>query len=361
MLSVRQADEAARVRRELQIVCAKANAGDRLPSHRDLMRRHHASERMVLRALDGLRRDGLIERRNGVGTFVTGTGRDRPAASVPMCDPGGIIAIARPDRSFFDRCLEVLYRLSTAAGRRVVIHPLDEDQHRFTVPMDARPAGVLLFHQRFAALGARLLAEGHRAVLIGVPDEGRVPQVPCVHGDHVHGGFLATHHLLIRGHRRIAMLSGEGDITHSRRWCGHQRALVEARRRGLAVEASVITQEQLAAWEADPERVVDWWRGEQGATGVACWNDREAARLLAVLTQAHLSVPDDVGLVGFDDLPECRVVHPPLTTIDQRIEQQVGTALELLTATAPPAASHVTVVTPSLIPRRSSEARVHGG
>lgn len=361
MPSPRHVDEAARVLRELQVACIRANPGDRLPSHRDLMRRYHASERMVLRALDGLRRDGFIERRNGIGTFITSAGRGRSTSRMPVCDPGSIIAIARPDRSFFDRCLEVLYRLGTAAGLRVVLHPLEEDQDQVALPAGARPAGILLFHQRFSALGARLLAEGHRTVLIGVPAEGVAPQVPCVHGDHVHGGFLATHHLLIRGHRRIAVLSGHDDITRSQRWSGHQRALAEARRRGLAVDGSVITQDQLVEWEADPERVVGWWRGEQGATGVACWNDREAARLLAVLARAHINVPDDVGLVGFDDLPECRVVHPPLTTVDQHIERQVGVALELLTAVRPPPASHVTTVIPSLIPRRSSDDRVRCG
>lgn len=357
MPSTRQNDEATRVLRELQITCIRADPGDRLPTHRDLMCRHHASERMVLRALEVLRRDGLIERRNGIGTFVTGAGRSRLSTTMPVCDPGSIIAIARPDRSFFDRCLEVLYRLGAAAGLRVVIHPLDDDQG-FALPAGARPAGILLFHQRFAALGARLLADGHRVALVGAPGKDATLRVPCVHGDHVHGGFLATHHLVIRGHKRIAMLSGDDDVTRSQRWCGHQRALAEARRGGLVVSESVITQDQLAQWEADPGQVVEWWQGERGATGIACWNDREAARLLAVLTRAHIAVPDDVGLVGFDDLPECRVVYPPLTTVDQRIEQQVGTALELLTAVRPPPASHVTVVTPALIPRRSSEARV---
>jgi DNA-binding LacI/PurR family transcriptional regulator len=352
-------DEAARVLRELQVLCNRAAPGERLPTHRDLMRRYRASERMVLRALDDLQRLGVIVRRGGIGTFVTERGGTARSTTVlPACAPTSILAIARPDRSFFDRCLEVLHRLTQADGRQVVIYPLEDDNAGLTLPPPAaRPAGIMLFHQRFTALAGRLLADGCRVVLVGTPAHGTITPVPCVYSDHEQGGYLATLHLLHRGHRRLAMLGGDGGLEHTPRWRGHQRAVMEAQTQDPTVTASVITQKDLAAWEADPRLVVDWWQGPHGATGVACWNDREAARLLAVLTRAHINVPDDIGLVGYDDLPDCRVVHPPLTTIDQQIEQQVRAALALLTVSKPMAASR-TVVSPALIPRASSESRV---
>lgn len=360
MTSKRLHDEAARVLRELHLLCDRSAPGERLPTHRDLMQRYRASERTILRALDQLSRNQVIQRRSGIGTFVAPRGGlARSTTQLPRCDPDSVLVIARPDRSFFDRCLEVLHRLTQASGHRLVILPLDESPDTLTPPpLDSRPAGVLLFHQRFAGLGTRLLAGGCRVALVGAPEAGTVTTLPCVYGDHEHGGYLATHHLLIRGHHRIAVLTGDSDLTRSHRWSGHWRALSEARGDGQMVTDSVITQQDLARWEVDPGLVIEWWQGPHGATGIACWNDREAARLLAVLTRAHINVPDDVGLVGYDDLPECRVVHPPLTTIDQQIERQVQAALDLITQAEEVVATHQTVVAPILIPRRSSEARV---
>lgn len=361
MPSHRRLDEATRILQELQHICAKAAPGDRLPTHRDLMRRHRASERMVLRALEELQRSGHIERRNGIGTFVTAVGHGvGSSVALPPCDDATILVITRPDGSFFDRCLEVLHRLAVASGRRLMIHPLDDDRADLALPaLGARPSGVLLLNQRFAALARRLLAEGCRVAVVGAPEIDALPQVPSVHGDHEHGGFLATYHLFVRGHKRVAILGNDADVTRSLRWRGHQRAVTEARRtRGAGIADSIITQLDLTAWEADPQRAVEWWRSDHGATGIAAWNDHEAARLLAVFTRAHISVPDDVALVGYDDLPEGRVVHPPITTVDQQIEQQLRAALDLITRPDPPPASHVTVVMPTLIPRRSSDARV---
>jgi hypothetical protein len=361
MPNARRADETTRVQRELEAVCGKLAAGDRLPTHRELMRRHRASERTMLTALEMLQRAGRIERRNGIGTFVTGASRPGgPTTLLPRCDADSILAIARPDGSFFDRCLEVVHRMGLAAGRRVVIHPMEPGDGPIPLPPPGeRPAGVLLFHHRFAPMGRQLLAAGMRVALVGVPPVDVSPEIPCVHGDHQHGGFLATHHLVTRGHRRLAILGSCGlEVERTHRWRGHQIALAEARRVHGELHDSVLTQADLAAWEEEPGRAVEWWRSDQGASGIAAWNDYEAARLLAVFTRANMSVPDDVGLVGYDDLPLGRVVHPPLTTVDQQIEQQVRVALSLLSQPTPPPASHATIVTPTLVMRRSSEGRV---
>ncbi len=358
MPSNRRIDEATRVARELALACDRRVAGERLPTHRDLMRRHRASERMVLRALDDLQRAGRIERRNGIGTFVTGMARSSANHGLPPCDAETVVAIAQPDASFFDRCLQVLHRVCLAAGRRLLIHPMEVTESLPLPPAGARPAGVLLFQYRFAPLAKRLSAGGCRVALIGAPPVDATPEVPCVYGDHQHGGFLVTRHLLSRGHRRLAMLGGDKAVERTLRWRGHQRALSEARRADPTISDSVVTQADLAAWEATPQLAVEWWRGERGATAIACWNDHEAARLLAVFTRAHIHVPDDVALAGYDDLPEGRVVHPPMTTVDQQIEQQLRAALDLITSPRPPAPSHATVVAPSLLTRESSGARV---
>ena len=67
------------------------------------------------------------------------------------------------------------------------------------------------------------------------------------------------------------------------------------------------------------------------------WNDHEAVRLATVLSRAGVRVPEQVSLVGYDNLPESSLIYPLLTTIDQAIGQQLRLALRLLTQPVPPA------------------------
>ena len=77
-----------------------------------------------------------------------------------------------------------------------------------------------------------------------------------------------------------------------------------------------------------------------------CW-------LLALLLSAGVRVPEDVSIVGYDNLPEGSRVYPQLTTVDQGIERQMRLALRMLTQTNPLAAGR-TLVTPTLLARRST-------
>jgi DNA-binding LacI/PurR family transcriptional regulator len=87
---------------------------------------------------------------------------------------------------------------------------------------------------------------------------------------------------------------------------------------------------------------------------VAAWNDHEAVRLLGQMMRSGIRVPQDVSIVGYDDLPEGRLIHPTLTTVDTSIERQLLTALELLTNPIQPPFNHSVVVLPTLVCRDSS-------
>ena len=73
-----------------------------------------------------------------------------------------------------------------------------------------------------------------------------------------------------------------------------------------------------------------------------------------MLSRAGVRVPEQVSLVGYDNLPESSLIYPQLTTIDQAIGQQLRLALRLLTHPVPPPPSQTVLVTPTLIPRGSS-------
>ncbi|WP_018607343.1 LacI family DNA-binding transcriptional regulator [Uliginosibacterium gangwonense] len=128
------------------------------------------------------------------------------------------------------------------------------------------------------------------------------------------GGYLATRHLVSLGHRRIAFIAGPP--THSdaiSRFEGYQQALAEA---GIVLDPALIVQGDFKenGGVFAMNRLLD-----SGApfTAVFAANDQTALGARMVLSRRGIRVPDDVSLVGFDDLPTSAYLTPPLTTIRQ--------------------------------------------
>jgi DNA-binding LacI/PurR family transcriptional regulator len=331
----------------MEALCEQLSPGDVIPRYPELMRRYNASERSVLWALDELRRRGKILRRHGARTVVAPRGGERPPASTAMSR--SIVAIARPDRSIFDQAMSQLCDLTEEAELSLVcrfIHGEVPSIEEFT----ERPLGYIVFRRDLLPLARELQAAGNRVVTLGIPGQGEIPGVPNVHGDHETGGYLATKHLLDLGHGHLAAYS-DSDIQNTARGRGYERALNQARKAGQTVQLSYMDQTT-----ADPEAIRHYLTGPDAPTGILCWNDREAIRLLGLLHKAGIRVPEDVSLTGYDDLPEGHVLHPTLTSVNTAIERQLQTAVELLTRAEPVNSNHSVIVMPTLIARESTAA-----
>lgn len=132
-------------------------------------------------------------------------------------------------------------------------------------------------------------------------------------GDNVTGGRLATEHLLERGRRRIAFLGGyENNEVESRR-SGYQAALRAAGIEpdpALAVSTHWTEESGRAAMEELLER-------DPELDGVFACSDVLAIAAIDVLRERGRAVPENVGIVGYDDIAVARFCNPPLTTIRQ--------------------------------------------
>ncbi|MBC7808714.1 MAG: GntR family transcriptional regulator, partial [Akkermansiaceae bacterium] len=132
------------VRHEIEILCRSLAPGDRIPTHTELMRRFEASERTVLQALDTLRREGQIVRKNGIGTFVADAApptpllRQRELATT-------IIAVTPPDHAYFKYCTEILFEQARERGLTIECHFVDESEPVLPVALQsgAAPGGFL--------------------------------------------------------------------------------------------------------------------------------------------------------------------------------------------------------------------------
>jgi LacI family transcriptional regulator len=136
------------------------------------------------------------------------------------------------------------------------------------------------------------------------------PGVDSVRSDDDAGAYEATQHLVERGHVRIAMIDGPPGSGMARR-DGYRRALADA---GLAVypEPSPRTD-----WtrEGGRTRVAALLELDPRPTAVFCSNDLTAIGALDAARAAGLTVPDDIAIVGFDDIEAAALVTPALTTV----------------------------------------------
>ncbi|MEU8637260.1 LacI family DNA-binding transcriptional regulator [Amycolatopsis sp. NPDC048633] len=153
--------------------------------------------------------------------------------------------------------------------------------------------------------------------------------LPTIDSDNLRGAQLATEHLLDLGHRRIAFLSGRPDLeSASLRKAGYLRALEAA---GVPADESLI---RIGAY--DPEvsaaSAHDLLTGPDRPTAIFAANDISAIATVGAARELGLSVPGDLSLVGFDNVPESALCNPPLTTVDQPIREMGHRAISMLIA-----------------------------
>ncbi|WP_232326706.1 LacI family DNA-binding transcriptional regulator [Microbispora sp. ATCC PTA-5024] len=200
-----------------------------------------------------------------------------------------------------------------------------------------------------AAEGLRHLPAGLPVVDVG--GGGDLP-VPAAAVDQHAGAVRATRHLLGLGHRTVWHLAGPPNWIDSSGRAAGWRSVLEAEGR----EAP----EPLAGdWSAQSGYEIGRrMAGERELTAVFAGNDHMAMGLVRALREAGRRVPEDVSVVGFDDVPESAYVWPPLTTVRQNFGEVGRRAFRLLLDRIAGAEGPVRrLVEPELVVRGSTGSR----
>lgn len=173
--------------------------------------------------------------------------------------------------------------------------------------------GVLLTPSRGDLVVLREIRDrGMAVVLLDAPGEEDI----CAAGvDDVHGGRIAAKHLFDLGHRRIAFANGPLSIRQcADRRRGVVRAIRNARLRLADTLIEVTTTLNAAGGEAAVERLLS--TGDP-PTAIMCANDLTAMGVLRALHRRQIRVPEDISVVGYDDLDVVSILATPLTTVRQ--------------------------------------------
>jgi LacI family transcriptional regulator len=205
---------------------------------------------------------------------------------------------------------------------------LAEKEHRYIQSLlEGRVDGVVtvLFHTSAPAL-FQLLEHNIPVVrLEATRKEAGDRPLDNVYLDNITAAKTAVHHLIEKGHRRIGMLSGHEGPTYYRvigyslmlQQCGIplDEALVQAG--DFNEQGGYLAMKALLALNPRP-------------TAVFAANDLMAMGAYLAIKEAGMSIPQDVAVVGFDNIPTAKLVSPPLTTVDQFQHQAGQRAAELL-------------------------------
>lgn len=159
---------------------------------------------------------------------------------------------------------------------------------------------------------------------VAVSDSRFVGHHPAVGADQVTGTHLAVQHLLDLGHRTVHHVAGPDDSAPAQ-----MRAA--AWREHLVGSGRPVPEVLVGDWTArSGYEVGRRLAADPGATAVYCANDEMAAGVVRALYEAGRRVPDDLSVVGFDDIPLAEFLWPPLTTVQQDFHQIGDRLLDLL-------------------------------
>lgn len=200
-------------------------------------------------------------------------------------------------------------------------------------------AAVLPLNLPLVTIASRIGAANHSAITV----------------DNYEGGRLAVRHLAEVGCKRIAHITGpDQNFEAQERQRGYTDAMAEARPNSeLFIYHGDFTED--SGYAAVREMIA----GGTVPDGIFAGNDVMAVGALLALKEAGLSVPGDVAVMGFDDIPIARFTSPPLTTLRVGVYEMGHQGLQMLTEAFdnPGAESRSLVISPELVVRESAAGR----
>lgn len=225
-------------------------------------------------------------------------------------------------RAVADACADEGYAVivCNSDGRR------DREKRAVEVLASNRVGGIFLVNVGVTERDAALF-EGLDIPLVMLDREIPGIAVDSIQIDNAHGGCQATEHLLALGHRRIACIAGPSQVSPSAdRVTGYRQALEAS---GIAFDPGLVLRGDFtppSGYTCARQLMVR----EERPTAIFACNDLMAFGAITALAEAGVSVPGDISVVGFDDIPLAAYFNPPLTTVAQPRVEMGRTAARLL-------------------------------
>lgn len=242
------------------------------------------------------------------------------------------LVIPHVSDAFYGRIVHGVDQVSFESGFNLVLYITHADRRREMAALDQiaqrRVDGLILIVRKVEA--EAIIRLRHQQVpLVLLMHRIRGAEIDNVRVDNVDGAFKAVTHLVQLGHQRIAFIGGPSDAPDNReRHKGYRLALSEA---GMPVDPALTFKGDFteASGRAAASAMLKLPQGER-PTAIFAGNDRMAIGAIEALLAQGIQVPEDVAVVGFDDIVPASYVRPALTTVRQRTDEMGAVSTRLL-------------------------------
>jgi DNA-binding LacI/PurR family transcriptional regulator len=321
---------------ERDILSGRYGVGDRLPSERALAREQDVTPMTVRGALQVLADKGLISREQGRGTFVSlphpavmPAAQSRKSIGLiglnPSLQAGGNVINWQLRMRRLQGVVDAAFQLGIPLQTQVEIDPAEPLPR--LIDSLSHFAGIVLHDESLS-----------EAVLLALHERG-MPMVAIncyldtgycarIHVNSRLGASNAVAHLITLGHRRIALIVGDAArVSMRERLQGYRDAHAA---HGVPVDESLIVLEP-RGWPQEAARAArQLLKLADRPTAIFTASDYRALGVLEALRLAGLRVPEDISVVGFDDICEAERTDPPLTTVANPLYASGRLALQLV-------------------------------
>jgi len=246
----------------------------------------------------------------------------------------GLIDLIVPDYLNSDYHLEIIHgfeEVLNRTGQRMVLYSTHINTARVaewseTVSLQTTDgAFVFISDERYTSLETLL----HRGIpLVVIDDTVKLSSdIPSVGATNWAGALAATEYLITLGHRRIGAIGGNiRHLTSRARVAGYRAALEAA---GIAIDPSLIRYGDFHH-EGGYVNTLAMLDQQHPPTAIFAGSDLQATGVYRALHSRGMSVPKDVSVIGFDDLPTGKWITPPLTTVRQPLREMGHLAANML-------------------------------
>ncbi len=309
--------------------------GDRMPTEMEISSRYSVSRQTVRNALHMLEEEGLIERRQGSGSYI------KPQKNADDLRQIALVTTFIDDY-IFPTILHDAQSIFAKNGYSTLVYATENSVGRerdvLTELLGKNISAILIEGSRSAlpTPNAGLFASFRRKGIPVVFLHGmysNLPDFPCVLDDNFSGGFQAAQYLIDKGHSRIAGIFKSDDAQGPARYHGVISAMTAA---GIRIHDSAFcwydTEDRKAIVSGKGverlERFID--SRLRSCSAVICYNDEIAYTLTRLMLEKGIRIPEDIAVVSFDNSFYSQIGAVPITSLGHKMPKSGKAAAELL-------------------------------
>lgn len=318
-----------------KIASGTLSAGDQIGSHQNLSQEYGVSLITVKKALSDLISEGVLFSRVGKGTFVA----QRPER-VDFGTHKSIGLVLEDLRNpFFSRIVDSVEKAAYEQGYNILISNssgrIEKEEAQIRHFRQIGVSGVIIASLKSSHRASHSIRKIHEEnfpyVMVSFVQD---PDICYVGSDHEHGAFLATEHLIKLGYQKIGYINAEeGNVLGELRKQGYLSALQQYDR---PLQAGLVFQlrgkDEWSHYHSGYRIGKQFGELPERPDAIFAYNDVSALGFEKAILEQGVSIPDDIAIVGFDNIEQGQVAAVPLTTVHQPTDEIGSISVDLLVA-----------------------------